>query len=326
MGSWWTRGMQGGWFVAALMVAMLAHGVALGQDGQDKNEAAASEAQPTAPAAAEPGEKQRPREVVMARVGGEPIYVRQFFQYVSRAGSQAVFKATKVEGKAELLREIIIQRLIDQAMLREGIVEVHPNQLKSAEYNRAMKTLAAKHFPLPPPPSEEDAFAYYEAHRESFGIPELVRVRQIQFRFPENAEDAVRAEVRNKAEAAEARRQAGESVEALARELSDNEAGRVAGGDLGFLPRNTNPWLRDALSGLKPGQSTGVIESPVGYEILEVVDVREPQIAPFANVRDRISMALRQERQREAIQNYARKLADEIEVVIEMPELAAARP
>jgi parvulin-like peptidyl-prolyl isomerase len=311
--------------VAALFAVTLMHGAAFAQDA--KADAAAPPAvAPAEAAAAGPAEKQRPRDVLMARVGDEPIYVREFFQYVSRAGSPAVIKATTNEGKAELLREIIIQRLIDQAMLREGIVEVHPNKLKSAEYNRAMKTLSAKHFPLPPPPSEEDAFAYYEANRESFGIPELVRVRQVQFRYPENADEAAREAVRQKAEAAEARRQSGESVEALARELSDNEAGRVAGGDLGFLPRNTNPWLRDVLAGLKPGQSTGVIESPVGYEILEVVDVREPDIAPFANVRDRISMAIRQERQRDAIRNYARKLAEEIEVVIEMPELAAAKP
>lgn len=264
-------------------------------------------------------------EVIMAWVAGKKITVEQFMHYIKQ-DTRLVVKATKAPGRAEILREMILDRLIEEAMLREDLLpkDRAPN---AQEYLQAYQQLANRHFPKANiAPSEEELYQYYQQHPEFFGIPAMVRISQIQFRAPENADDQVKAEVKAKAEAALKRLRAGESFATLAEELTENPQGKVAKGDLGFLQPDKDDWLQKAVEGLDVGQFSGVLESPVGYEIILLQDKRDAMLAPYANVRENVAGRLRQAAHARAREEYAWELAKDVGVTVVRPELTGAIP
>jgi parvulin-like peptidyl-prolyl isomerase len=264
-------------------------------------------------------------EVVMAQVAGKKITVEQFMKYITQ-DTRLVLKARTVPGKTELLREMILDRLLQEAMLREGLL---PKDRAPGErdYLRAYQQLAKQHFPIPSTtPAEEELYKYYQQHAELFGIPAMVRISQIQFRMPDNADDAAKTIVKGKAEETLKRLRAGESFAALAEALTENPQGKVAQGDLGFLQPDKDPWLKKAVEGLTVGQFSGVLESPVGYEIILLQDKRDAMVTPYANVRETVLQRIQQEAQAKAREAYAWKLAKEVGVSVEMPELKSAVP
>ena len=230
----------------------------------------------------------------MARVGDRKITVEQFMNYIKQ-DTRLVLKARTVPGKTEILREMILDRLIEEAMLREDLLPKDRDP-KAQEYLQAYQQLASRHFPKANVmPSEEELYKYYQQHPELFGIPAMVRVGQIQFRTPENADEKTKAEVKAKAEDTLKRLRTGESFSVLAEALTENPQGKVAKGDLGFLQPEKDAWLRKAVEGLAVGQFSEVLESPVGYEIILLQDKRDAMIAPYANVRDNVLGRIQQE-------------------------------
>jgi parvulin-like peptidyl-prolyl isomerase len=95
---------------------------------------------------------------------------------------------------------------------------------------------------------------------------------------------------------------------------------------MGFLPLSNYPWLAQALKELRIGQHTGVIESPVGYEILMLTDRRRGMITPFANVKDKVVQRMTLEAKQEAMKTYAGELQKTFPVTIEMEGLEGAKP
>lgn len=264
-------------------------------------------------------------EVVMARVGSRKITVEQFMRYITQ-DTRLVLKARTVPGKTEILREIILDRLLEEAMIRQGLLpkDQTPN---SRDYAKAYQQLEKQNFPPPATvPAEEVLYRYYQQHPEAFGIPGMVRVSQIQFRLPEKADEAAKAATKAKADSALKRLRAGESFADLAEALTENPQAKVAKGDLGFLQPEKDAWLKKSVETLKVGQFSEVLESPTGYEIILLQDKRDAMVAPYANVRESILQRIRQEAQAKAREQYAWKLAKDIGVTVEMPELKGAVP
>lgn len=270
-------------------------------------------------------EKPLARDKVMARVGDQMISVDDFTKYVAQ-DTRSVKMATTDQGKVQVLREMILDRLIEEGMRREGFLpkDHSPTQ---PDYLRGYNLLAAKHFPeANKTPDEKMIHQYYLDHQEEFGIPAMVRVGQIQFRVPANANAKDRKTIKSRATKTWQRLKAGESFAALAGKLTENPQAKATEGDLGFLPVNQDPWLKAATAGLAIGQYSTVLESPVGYEILQLKDRRDALIAPYPSVREKVLARMRQEAQRKGREDYARRLAKEVGVTVEIDELKSAIP
>jgi len=265
------------------------------------------------------------REVIMAQVGGEKITVDDFMKYISQ-DSRLLKMATTDPGKAQVLREIIIDRLIETGMRREGFLPTdHPPS--QTDYLRGYNLLAAKYFPeAKKTPDEEKIHQYYLEHQEAFGIPAMVRVGQIQFRVPANASPQEIEAVKARADATLKRLRAGESFAVLAGALTENPQGKVAEGDLGFLPVNQDAWLQKAVADLAPGQYSEVLKSPVGYEIIQLKDKRDALVTPYANARGAVLAQMRREVIRQGSEAYAWQLAKQVGVTVEIDELKSALP
>jgi len=296
-------------------------------EGTVKRSAEDTTKQTAATPSPEMGAAQQPRkEVIMARVGDRKITVDDFMQYISKDTSMVAKVATTDNGRAEVLREMIIDRLVEEGMRREGLLP-SDRPLKQQDYVQAYKTLATRRFPeANAVPTEEQIHQYYLDHQELFGIPATVRISQIQFRVPENANAEERDAVKVRARDTLKRLRGGEPFAELAKALTENPKAKVADGDLGFLPLNQDPWLDKAVAGLQVGDYSEVLESPVGYEIILLKDKRDALITPYANVRDNALARMRQEAHVKAREAYAWTLAKEVGVSVEMPDLKSVVP
>lgn len=282
--------------------------------------------QSSAPAAQPPAEEVAPMDKPLIELDGKVITSREYVSFLqgnptilSRAGSSE-------EGKAEAFREIVRTYLLNKAMYSEGLLdkgEEDPPKKKVAE---AYEKLAEKHFPIPARPDDKAGYAYYLAHQDEFGIPELVRLNEIYFKVPENAGQVVLAAAKERAEKAMKRLEVGEKFADVAAELTDNVLGKVTRGDVGFQPRDDKPWLKEALGDLKIGGRTGIVQTPTGFLILEITDIRPALISPYANVRDKVIKTMRDEEQKKMRDAYVNGLAKEAKIDVVEPEVKKLFP
>ncbi|WP_283786530.1 SurA N-terminal domain-containing protein [Bermanella sp. WJH001] len=88
----------------------------------------------------------------------------------------------------------------------------------------------------------------------------------------------------------------GEAFEDLAKEYSEDDTSKYAGGDLGFANDEIyEDAFAQALSGLQKDQVSEVVETRDGLHLIKLLDVRQPELAAFEALKDSIEDDLRQE-------------------------------
>lgn len=266
------------------------------------------------------------KPIVMLRVNGEDITVQDYATFLQHNAAYVQNAFDSNEGKKKALQAMVGAILIRGALEREpGLLPAQAKPTKE-DYTSAYEKLAEKYFPIPAPPDEKTAYQYYLDHADNYGIPAIVRVSQIQVRFPEKASEEQKQTAKSKAEGALKRLEAGEDFGVVAEQMTENPLAKLPKGDLGFLPLNSDPWLKKAVEGLKPGERTGVIESKVGYDILKLVDLRPALTSPFANVREKVIQTIKDEAQNKSRDAYIEKLAKTANIELVQEELKAVFP
>lgn len=173
--------------------------------------------------------------------------------------------------------------------------------------------------------TDEKISTFYKENPTFFEAPEEVSARHILFKAEAGADDETKAVARAKADAALKRVRAGEDFATLATELSEGPSG-PGGGDLGFFPKDRMvPAFSDAAFALKPGESSGVVETRFGYHIIQVEERHDARTIPLDEVRDRIRQGLVQEGQQGRIEALLTSLRDKAEIVMVGAENAPAQ-
>jgi parvulin-like peptidyl-prolyl isomerase len=112
-----------------------------------------------------------------------------------------------------------------------------------------------------------EAQLYEEKLRQAIGeelpaVQEQIHARHLVFKSQDEASAALQ------------RLQNGASFEELAASQSTDTATKDKGGDLGWLPRlGRDLAFDDALFALQPGQTSGVVQTDNGYEIIQALEV-----------------------------------------------------
>lgn len=153
---------------------------------------------------------------------------------------------------------------------------------------------------------EEKIIDYYDMHyTEQLGAGGYY-ILQIGISRDEKDAQAdpatARKEARSKAERVLSLAGNEKDFKELARQYSDLPSA-VDGGDIGVFQENEMaPYMRDAVTALKPGQISGIIETPDGYQIFKLLSSQEGQIItkePYESVKEEIRETLyRQEMQK----------------------------
>ncbi|KCV09917.1 SurA N-terminal domain-containing protein [Bordetella holmesii] len=144
---------------------------------------------------------------------------------------------------------------------------------------------------------DEDIASYYEQNKNRFGTPEQRRASHILINSA--ASDSADARKAARATAEEIARQAAANPAGfadLAKKDSQDAGSAAQGGDLGWIAANSvPPSLQQAIAGMSKDAVSGVIESPFGFHILKVTEVKPAQVKTLAEVKDQISGEIRKQ-------------------------------
>jgi len=176
-------------------------------------------------------------------------------------------------------------------------------------------------------PTDDEISAWYDAHvADRFTRQAEVRARHILVKADEGADDATRAEARRKAEGYRKQIQDGAAFEKVAREHSEDPGTAVQGGELGFFSRGrmVKPF-EDAAFALQPGQMSEVVETPFGFHLIQVEEVREEKRSSLDEVRGEVIDEIRRERGRDAAAALAKEDREAWAAGKAVDEIAAAR-
>ena len=144
--------------------------------------------------------------------------------------------------------------------------------------------------------SDEEIGEYYNKNRRDYEGKETVRIKQLLLLLPPNANETIKAKMKNQALQLHKRVMDGEPFDLLIVKYSQGPAA-AQGGDVGFIERGTIiPEVEAAAFKLPVGQISEVIESSVGFHIIQVLDKKGAGLKPIAAVREEIKTKIEDEK------------------------------
>ncbi len=121
--------------------------------------------------------------------------------------------------------------------------------------------------------SAEELSKYFEQHKQEYAEPAQAKLAYVEIKkepSPMDFED-MKGHALNALEKAKA----GEDFAALAEKNSDDKATAARGGDLGFFGKGRMvKEFEDAAFSLKPGQISDLVQTPFGYHIIKVEEIK----------------------------------------------------
>lgn len=150
---------------------------------------------------------------------------------------------------------------------------------------------------------EADLRSYYDQNQGRYGTEAQWRASHILI-TPEGGDKAA---ARKKAEELLGRVKASPADFArIAREQSKDPGSAAQGGDLGFFGKGmmVKPF-EDAVAGLKPGDTSELVETDFGFHVIRLTEVRPAQVRPFEQVRAEIEKEVRGQQARKKLAESA---------------------
>jgi parvulin-like peptidyl-prolyl isomerase len=126
-------------------------------------------------------------------------------------------------------------------------------------------------------PSEEEIVAYYNRNRDRISVSEERKIQMVVLETREEAEA-----IRQKIESGEI------TIYQAAREHSIDPNAKQKLGEMGWVPKGSGfPELDKLTFSLGPAEIGGPVESPSGWHLVKVLDVREAQLQDITDERAR---------------------------------------
>ena len=238
-----------------------------------------------------------------------------FWQEAKKAGAvatadevEAAYQATKAQFKSA---EAFEQRIRAEGFTPETYRELVRRQVSASRYISAVSAQAAA-------VSDEEVHRFYIDNPDKFHRPQLLRVRHIVLKVAKDASEAERAAKRLRIEQILEQLRSGEDFGQLAR-LHSEAPTKQWGGEMDPFARGqvTKP-LEDAAFALAPGQVSGVLSTPEGFQILKLESRSEALTVDEEQAREPVRNYLRQIRTRQAVAKEVERLraAGEVEILL----------
>ena len=152
--------------------------------------------------------------------------------------------------------------------------------------------------------SDEELQRYYAEHPDEFSLPQRVKLRQLFLSAPAAADPQMHASQRTKAEELLEQLRSGADFAQLARRYSDGPEAKE-GGELGWFAQGS---LMPALDGtaftLPEGQLSDLLESPMGWHILQVEQREGRQSRPFEQIKESLRDRLQEQKMRQRYEEW----------------------
>ncbi len=270
----------------------------------------------------------------LAKVGQRAITVGDLSARLNEQPAAVASRYATPERKKELLDGLVRFEILAQEAERRGLDKdpevrtalrkVMVQKLLHDRGEEAVRTASA----------EAEVKAYYQEHQAEFVRPERVRVSHIFISAPANSPKRSQAEKQAAKLLVELRaKEAGPVKTAFtqsAQTLSEDEATKGLGGDLGFRTREelAGLWGTAFADSAAQLQSFGEVSGPVatekGFHLIKLMG-RQPGLdQPFDSVRSRIESRLTSEKRSKAIDSFVAELREKTPVTVDEAAVAKA--
>lgn len=129
---------------------------------------------------------------------------------------------------------------------------------------------------------------YYDNHVDEYGDYGKVRIQHILLTVPENATEREIKKIRETGERILRSIREGSDFGEMAREYSEALSAKSEG-DLSFSKTGEIPsYLKEILLKLQPGEVSDVVQTPIGFQIIKLVDWEKNAVKKFEDVKDEI--------------------------------------
>ncbi len=143
---------------------------------------------------------------------------------------------------------------------------------------------------------QQEVEAYYQKHkRNKYDVPKKVCARHILIKSNKSLPPDIRKKHQDQLSEAGKKIAAGTAFAEVAKQYSEDST-KNKGGDLGcFSTGQMVPAFEETAFGLKVGEVSTRVESPFGYHLIKVYDVKEPIRRKLDDVTDEIKKELAKE-------------------------------
>lgn len=181
--------------------------------------------------------------------------------------------------------------------------------LASIRVGKQLDTLVARVTSGVAPCEEVELRKYFEEHAERYVGPDQAQVRHILMR-PESKDEGERATIRSKLMELKQKILEGDDFSDLATTFSECPSGKQAGGSLGWIARGTIvPELDQPIfDDMEVGEISDVIETSLGFHLLELQDKELGEPLTFEEAKDSIQSLLQHERKGRALSQFVDQL------------------
>jgi peptidyl-prolyl cis-trans isomerase SurA len=136
--------------------------------------------------------------------------------------------------------------------------------------------------------TDEDIQAYYDSHKEEYGVHTKYELRHILIKVPSSADSAAKESALQRINNVYDQLQKGGSFEKLARQYSEAPSA-AQDGMLGIFDINVlSSQIKEALGGLEAKQFTKVLDTEQGYQIFYVESITQTGGQKIEDVRSKI--------------------------------------
>jgi len=278
------------------------------------------------------------KSAVVARVGPRELRAAALKARFDEFGPMARTRLATVEGKREVLDELIRTELLAEAARQQGYAR-DPRVERRLDEALADVFLERELEPKRVAVSigDTEIRARYEVEKERLSSPERVRIAQVFLSAP--TEPAVARAQRRQA-ALEVLAQAQRALKKdfngfapLASEKSEDPETRPHGGELPpmtraeLASRTSEQVAAAAFEAQRPGVLIGtVLESPAGFHVVRVLERQRATSPSFEQVRETLRTRLKQEKQQQLSDELFAGLRTRIPVEVDADALKEVQP
>lgn len=165
----------------------------------------------------------------------------------------------------------------------------------------------------------------YEQRKDSFKVGEERKVSHILIAVDEDASGDKKDAAQAKAEDVLEKIRGGSSFSEMAKKHSDDPGSSEEGGDLGYISQGMmEPAFEDAVYNLKQGEVSDLVQTPFGYHVIRLDEIRAGYGRSFEDVRKELEREYRYKEaerdfldQQETLANLTYENADTLTVAAE---------
>ena len=248
---------------------------------------------------------------VVAKIGERKITLADFKRVTDYfdAERQKMLE-TNPQLKETVLRQFIQSMVISDLAKQKGFDRVPEikEQLQFFSDNFLANEYLKREIAQKVTVSDDELKSYYESHKDEFKTQDMVKARHILVRVDNSASDDEKKKAKEKTELYLKKIKDGEDFAKLASDFSDDPGSKAKGGDLGFFPRGrmVKPF-DDAAFSLKPGETSGIVETQFGFHIIKVEERKDSSVESFDVVKERLKQKLSQDRTRKELTDFIDK-------------------